>query len=238
MECFYYIKKMLPASGIELALSFAPVSALLNGGGVPVICSAPVSECWPELDVKSQAVLHRAMVRRRCRLLRSPQLRRGGPRRRTGGGALSSGERPSQRRWGSGNLLCSCERMLAGAGREIEGCPPSSNGSSEVQTLRSPQLRRGGPRRRTGVGALSSGEYPSHRRWGSGNLLCSCERMLAGAGREIAGCPPSSDGSSEVQTLRSPQLRRGKPHRGWTRSKYPALHEPSAAKQKPPLARA
>ena len=78
---------------------------------------------------------------------------------------LSSGERSSQRRWGSGNLLCSCERMLAGAGREIEGCPPSSNGSSEVQTWRSPQLRRGGPRRRTGGGALSSGEYPSHRRW-------------------------------------------------------------------------
>ena len=171
-ECFHYNKKMLPVSGIELALSFPPVSAHLIGGGVPVICSAPVSECWPELDVKSQ------------------------------------------------------------------GCPPSSNGSSEVQTWRSPQLRRGGPRRRTGVGALSSGEYPSHRRWGSGNLLCSCERMLAGAGREIAGCPPSSDGSSEVQTLRSPQLRRGKPHRGWTRSKYPALHEPSAAKQKPPLARA
>ena len=104
--------------------------------------------------------------------------------------------------------------------------------------MRSPQLRRGGPRRRTGGGALSSGECPSHRRWGSGNLLCSCERMLAGAGREIAGCPPSSDGSSEVQTLRSPQLRRGNPHRGWTRSKYPALHEPSAAKQKAPLARA
>ena len=85
---------------------------------------------------------------------------------------------------------------------------------------------------------LCSGERSSQRRWGSGNLLCSCERMLAGAGREIEGCPPSSDGSSEVQTLRSPQLRRGKPHRGWTRSKYPALHEPSAAKQKPPLARA
>ena len=151
---------------------------------------------------------------------------------------LSSGERSSQRRWGFGDLLCSCERMLAGAGREIEGCPPSSNGSSEVQTWRSPQLRRGGPRRRTGGGALSSGECPSHWRWGSGNLLCSCERMLAEAGRKITGCPPSSDGSSEVQTLRSPQLRRGKPHRGWTRSKYPALHEPSAAKQKPPLARA
>ena len=151
---------------------------------------------------------------------------------------LSSGESSSQRRWGSGNLLCSCERMLAGAGRELEGGPPSRDGSSEVQTLRSPQLRRGGPRRRTGGGALCSGECPSHRRWGAGNLLCSCERMLAEAGRKITGCPPSSDGSSEVQTLRSPQLRRGKPHRGWTRSKYPALHEPSAAKQKPPLARA
>ena len=67
-ECFHYNKKMLPVSGIELALSFPPVSALLNGGGVPVICSAPVSECWPELGVKSQAVLRRAMVRRRCRL--------------------------------------------------------------------------------------------------------------------------------------------------------------------------
>jgi len=68
MECFYYIKKMLPASGIELALNFPPVRALLNGGGVPVICSAPVSECWPELGVKSRAVLRRATVRRRCRL--------------------------------------------------------------------------------------------------------------------------------------------------------------------------
>ena len=48
--------------------SFPPVSALLNGGGVPVICSDPVSECWPELGVKLQAVLRRAMVRRRCRL--------------------------------------------------------------------------------------------------------------------------------------------------------------------------
>ena len=67
-ECFHYNKKMLPVSGIELALSFPPVSALLIGGGVPVICSAPVSECWPELGVKSQAVLRRAMVRRRCRL--------------------------------------------------------------------------------------------------------------------------------------------------------------------------
>ena len=186
-----------------------------------------VAGCPPSSDGSSEV-----------QTLRSPQLRRGKPHRRTCGGALSSGECPSHRGWGSGNLLCSCERMLTGAGREIEGCPPSSNGSSEVQTWRSPQLRRGGPRRRTGVGALSSGEYPSHRRWGSGNLLCSCERMLAGAGRKITGCPPSSDGSSEAKDLRSPQLRRGMPHRSWTRSKYPALHEPSAAKQKPPLARA
>ena len=200
-ECFHYNKKMLPASGIELALSFPPVSALLNGDGVSVICSAPVSECWPELGVKSRAVLRRAMVRRRCKLC----------------ARLSSGEEdpagelvvasfpPVSALLNGGGVPVICFAPVSECWPELDvksqGCPPSSNGSSEVQTLRSPQLRRGGPRQRTGGGALSSGERSSQRRWGSGNLLCSCERMLAGAGREIAGCPPSSDGSSEVQTF-------------------------------------
>jgi hypothetical protein len=117
MECFYYIKKMLPASGIELALSFPPVSALLNGGGVPVICSAPVSECWPELGVKSRAVLRRAMVRRRCKL----------------GARLSSGEEDP-----AGELVVAPFAPVSECWPELDvksqGCPPSSDGSSEVQT--------------------------------------------------------------------------------------------------------
>ena len=142
MECFYYIKKMLPASGIELALSFAPVSALLNGGGVPVICSAPVSECWPELGVKSQDVLRRATVRRRCRLCTR----------------LSSGEEDP-----AGELVLAhfppVSTHLIGGGVPVICSPPVSECWPELGVKSKDVLRRAMVRRRCRLCArLSSGE--------------------------------------------------------------------------------
>ena len=142
MECFYYIKKMLPASGIELALSFAPVSALLNGGGVPVICSAPVSECWPELGVKSQDVLRRATVRRRCRLC----------------ARLSSGEEDP-----AGELVVApfppVSALLNGGGVPVICSPPVSECWPELGVKSQDVLRRAMVRRRCKLCArLSSGE--------------------------------------------------------------------------------
>jgi len=142
--------------------------------------------------------------------LRSRQLRRGGPRRQSGSGAVSSGERPLTGVVVSGNSLSSCGRMLAGAGRGFRCCPPSNDSSSEVRILRSSQLRRGGPRRRSGSGAFSSGERPLTGVAVAGNSPSSCERMLAGAKRGFRGCPPANQVSSEVATVvRSRQLRRG-----------------------------
>ena len=142
MECFYYIKKMLPASGIELALSFAPVSALLNGGGVPVICSAPVSECWPELGVKSQDVLRRATVRRRYRLC----------------ARLSSGEEDP-----AGELVVASfppvSALLNGGGVPVICSAPVSECWPELGVKLQAVLRRAMVRRRYRLCArLSSGE--------------------------------------------------------------------------------
>ena len=120
----------------------------------------------------------------------------------------SSGERLSRRSWASGNILSSCGPMLAGAGRGCGGCPPTNEGSSEVATSAARLLRRGQPLRELG---LSSGERASHRSWASGNSLSSCERMLAGAGRGCAGCPPTNKGSSEVATSADRLLRRRQP---------------------------
>ena len=141
-ECFHYNKKMLPASGIELALSFPLVSALLNGDGVSVICSAPVSECWPELGVKSRAVLRRAMVRRRCRLC----------------ARLSSGEEDP-----AGELVVASfppvSALLNGGGVSVICSAPVSECWPELDAKSQAVLRRAMVRRRRRICArLSSGE--------------------------------------------------------------------------------
>ena len=131
-------------------------------------------------------------------------LRRGQPLRELG---LSSGERASHRSWASGISLSSCGRMLAGAGRGCGGCPPTNEGSSDVATSSARLLRR---RQTLKELVLSSGERVSRRSYGSGNLLSSCERMLAGAGGGCGGCPPSSEGSSAVAISFARLLRQKK----------------------------
>ena len=97
--------------------------------------------------------------------------------------------------------------MLAGAGRGGGGCYPTSEGSSEVATAYVRLLRQGQPLKEL---VPSSGERVSRRSYGSGNLLSSCERMLAGAGGGCGGCPPSSEGSSEVAISFARLLRQKK----------------------------
>ncbi len=123
---------------------------------------------------------------------------------------LSSGERPSHRSCSSGNNLSSFGRMLAGAGRGCEGCPPTNKGSSEVTISAARMLRRGQPLKELG---LSSGERASRRSCASGNSISSFGRMLAGAGRGCGCCPPINEGSSEVATSAARLLRRGQPLR-------------------------
>jgi len=112
-------------------------------------------------------------------------------------GAASSDEKGARRSWGAGDLVSSCYRALAGAGRGLTRCPPGNRGSSEVRVLRSRQLRRGGSRRRTGRGAFSSGERSLTGVAVPGNSPSSCYRWLAGAGRGFGCCPPAKAGSSE-----------------------------------------
>ncbi len=132
-------------------------------------------------------------------------LRRGQPLREL---VPSSGERASHRSCGSGNSLSSCGRMLAGVGRGCEGCPPTNKRSAEVAISCAHLLRRGQPLREL---VPSSGERASHRSCGSADLISSCERMLAGAGRGFASCPPMNEGSAEVATSAARLLRRGHP---------------------------
>ena len=61
----------------------------------------------------------------------------------------------------------------------------------------------------------SSGECLSQRSWGAANLSSSCYRLLAGAERGFAPCPPSNDVSPEVRISLSHQLRRNTPNRSW-----------------------
>ena len=100
--------------------------------------------------------------------------------------------------------------MLAGAGRRFTPCPPTNKRSAEVATSAAHLLRR---RQTLSELVLSSGERVSHRSCASGNSLCSCERMLAGAGRGCAGCPPKNESSAEVTISYARLLRRGQPLR-------------------------
>ena len=68
--------------------------------------------------------------------------------------------------------------MLAGADGWAARSSSMSNSLSELTDHYGRLLRRGQPLRELGI---SSGEWASRRSWGSGNLLSSCERMLAGA---------------------------------------------------------
>ncbi len=111
---------------------------------------------------------------------------------------------------GFGDMLSSCERMLAGAGAGCGGCPPTNESSSEVAISFARLLRR---RQVSSVVGLSSGERVSRRRWGSGNLISSCGRLLAGAGRGCGSCPPTNEGSAEVASSYARLLRRGHPLR-------------------------
>ena len=113
----------------------------------------------------------------------------------------SSGKQAFRRSRRSGNMLSSCERMLAGAGGGCGGCPPSSEVSSEVAISCACLLRRRQPLQELG---LSSGERASHRSWASGNNLSSCERMLAEAGTSAAR---SSTGSAALSELTHPFSR-------------------------------
>ena len=144
-------------------------------------------------------------------------LRQGQPLREV---VLSSGERGSRRSWGSGNLLSSCGRMLAGAGCGCGGCSPTNECSSEVAISCACLLRRRQPLQELG---LSSGERASHRSWASGNNLSSCERMLAEAGTSAARSSTGSAALSELTHPFSRLLRRSQhnPKKSGTRNRMP-----------------
>ena len=190
-ECFHYNKKMLPASGIELALSFPLVSALLNGDGVSVICSAPVSECWPELGVKSRAVLRRAMVRRRCRLC----------------ARLSSGEEDP-----AGELVVASfppvSAHLIGGGVPVICYAPVSECWPELDVKSQDVLRRATVRRRCKLCArLSSGEEDP-----AGELVVASfppvSALLNGGGVSVICSAPVSECWPELDAKSQAVLRR------------------------------
>ncbi len=124
----------------------------------------------------------------------------------------TSDEKPPRRRWGSGDMLFSCYRTLAGAERAGGCCPPSSEGSPEVRDLRSPHLRRRHPSSEL---VLSSDERPSQRRKALRYSSSSCYRNPAGAERGFGCCPPTNKGSSEVRISHSPTSGETNPNRSW-----------------------
>ena len=89
--------------------------------------------------------------------------------------------------------------------RAIAGCPPTYDCSSGGE--RFALASSSGEAKPDQELVLSSGERPSQRSCDAGDLLSSCERMLAGAGCAVAGCPPAKGAWSEERTLSPPQLR-------------------------------
>ena len=147
------------------------------------------------------------------RILRSCQLRRGGSRRRSGRGAVSSGERPLTGVAVPGISLPPVTGGWPELGADSDAVLRGRTARRRSELLRSRQLRRGGPRRQSGSGAVSSGERPLTGVAVPGISPSSCYRWLAGASRVIARCPPGNEASTENKAFRAHQLRRETPHR-------------------------
>ena len=165
-----------------------PVKGLSPELRFPIIVSPPVSECWPELGAYSDAVLRRTNARRRWEHPALACSGEGGPRSKTGGGALFSGEGSLTGVAVPGNSPSSCGQMLAGAECGHGCCPPANQRSSEEGTSCARLLRR--------------------RDCSSELVLSSGERALTGVAVPGIDCPPGSECWPELDARAEAVLRR------------------------------
>ncbi len=123
-------------------------------------------------------------------------------------GAAHLRRKPPRRRYGADDPLSSHYRILAGADRGFAPSPPANEGSQEVRSSHSHQLRRNKPSKEL---VPSSGERPSRRSCALRYPSSSYYRILAGAKRGFTLCPPTNKGSPEVRISHSHLIRRNKP---------------------------
>ena len=169
-----------------------PVSALLAGVEVPVICCPTASECWPELGADAEAVLRRTRARRRWQ--RRP-LACSGEDNLYGSWCLPPGNGP-----------------LAGVGVPVICYPPVGECWPELGADAEAVLRRTSARRRWQYRLLAcSGEDTPYGSWclppGNGPLT-----GVAVAGNDS---PPLGECWPELSADAEAVLRRTSARRRW-----------------------